>query len=180
MRARAGLADALWALGREDEALEHMWELLRLNPNDNQGTRDVLLPRLLARHDHAGAHRLLALFAEDGMAIFAFGHALLIFQEQGETASADAALETAIRANEFVSPYLLGLRRLPRQLPTTMGLGDEDEGVICAAEHLDAWASTDGALAWLGRRWQGTASAALQGRVRKVLRSRQVRPGPQQ
>src|SRR5438105_7171989 len=34
MRCRASLAEALWALGRREEAVEHLRELLRLNPND--------------------------------------------------------------------------------------------------------------------------------------------------
>lgn len=37
MRARLGLAQTLRSLGRDDEALTHYRELLRLNPNDNQG-----------------------------------------------------------------------------------------------------------------------------------------------
>jgi tetratricopeptide (TPR) repeat protein len=40
MRARAALAETLWALDRREEAVEHHRELLRLNPNDNQGLRD--------------------------------------------------------------------------------------------------------------------------------------------
>jgi tetratricopeptide (TPR) repeat protein len=39
MRARAALAETLWALDRREEAVEHQRELLRLNPNDNQGLR---------------------------------------------------------------------------------------------------------------------------------------------
>src|SRR6266508_371017 len=32
MRSRLGLARALWALGKRQEAAAHAWELLRLNP----------------------------------------------------------------------------------------------------------------------------------------------------
>ena len=39
MRARAGLAATLNALGEVDAAIGHFRELLRLNPNDNQGIR---------------------------------------------------------------------------------------------------------------------------------------------
>src|SRR5262249_54513250 len=35
MRARMELAMALWTLGRRDEAVQHLQELLRLNPGDN-------------------------------------------------------------------------------------------------------------------------------------------------
>lgn len=37
MRARLGLAQCLWALGERQQAIEHYTEMLRLNPNDNQG-----------------------------------------------------------------------------------------------------------------------------------------------
>ena len=39
MRARAGLAQTLWAEGRHDEAIAHCREMLDLNPGDNQGIR---------------------------------------------------------------------------------------------------------------------------------------------
>jgi len=47
MRARAGLAQSLWEAGQREEAVEHYWDLLRLNPNDNQGIRDLLMPCLI-------------------------------------------------------------------------------------------------------------------------------------
>lgn len=43
MRARLGLASSLWGLAERSAAIEHAREMLRLNPNDNQGVRDVLL-----------------------------------------------------------------------------------------------------------------------------------------
>jgi len=39
MCTRAALAQVLWRLGRCEEAVDHQRELLRLNPNDNQGLR---------------------------------------------------------------------------------------------------------------------------------------------
>jgi hypothetical protein len=36
MRARAGLARALWASGDHDGAVVHYWDMLRLNPGDNR------------------------------------------------------------------------------------------------------------------------------------------------
>ena len=39
MRARLSLAQALWGAGNRDEAAEHLIDMIRLNPNDNQGAR---------------------------------------------------------------------------------------------------------------------------------------------
>src|SRR5262245_8594464 len=42
MRARQGLAFSLWKAGRRDDAVGHLQDMLRLNPNDNQGIRYTL------------------------------------------------------------------------------------------------------------------------------------------
>jgi tetratricopeptide (TPR) repeat protein len=47
MRARAGLAECLWMLGNRQEAIEHYQDMLRLNPNDNQGIRYIFANCLL-------------------------------------------------------------------------------------------------------------------------------------
>ena len=47
LRARLGLAHALWTAGRRDEAVAHLQDMLRLNPNDNQGVRYTLAGFLL-------------------------------------------------------------------------------------------------------------------------------------
>ncbi len=47
MRARLGLAQCLYAVGRKEEGAAHYREMLRLNPNDNQDVRDLLAVCLL-------------------------------------------------------------------------------------------------------------------------------------
>jgi tetratricopeptide (TPR) repeat protein len=47
LRARLGLAHALWTAGRRDEAVRHLQDMLRLNPGDNQGVRYTLAGFLL-------------------------------------------------------------------------------------------------------------------------------------
>ena len=58
MRALMGLAQTLVELGRVNEALAQFRELLRLNPNDNQGVRYPLLSELVRaqREDEAVAY----------------------------------------------------------------------------------------------------------------------------
>jgi len=58
MRARAGLAQSLWEAGQREEAVKHYWDLLRLNPNDNQGIRDLLMPCLIELGRDEEAERL--------------------------------------------------------------------------------------------------------------------------
>jgi tetratricopeptide (TPR) repeat protein len=59
MRAREGLAHVLWLMARQEEAVSHLEELLRLNPNDNQGVRDPLASWLLCLDRDEELARLL-------------------------------------------------------------------------------------------------------------------------
>ena len=108
MRARFGLAQVLEDFGRRDEAMDHYRELLRLNANDNQGVRYLILPALLlaGRDDEAAA--LLDRYADDVMAVWPYGHALVTFRREGDSAAARDRLPAALRANRRVAKYLDG------------------------------------------------------------------------
>jgi hypothetical protein len=41
-QARLGLSHSLWAAGRREEAVRHLQDMLRLNPDENQGVRYTL------------------------------------------------------------------------------------------------------------------------------------------
>jgi tetratricopeptide (TPR) repeat protein len=149
MRAREGLAHCLWELGERQKAIAHYKEMLRLNPNDNQGMRYVLLDCLLAarRDEEAGA--LLADYEDDGSAAWEYNRTLWTFRRQGDGTESRRCLKEALRQNRHVPAYLLGRERLPDRLPDFVGFGDESEAVSYVAGALDNWRATDGALSWL-------------------------------
>jgi len=149
MRARAGLAQVLWLLGEREAAVAHYQDMLRLNPNDNQGVRDLLINCLLAlgRNDEAG--QLLKDYAEDGMATWLYSWALWAFRQEGDSAQARRRLRNALKQNPHVPDLLLGRKRIPRRLPDLIGFGDEDEAVAYAAFAIENWQRTPGALEWL-------------------------------
>ena len=113
MRARLGLAQALWVMGRRDDAVGHTQELLRLNPNDNQGVRYILAPWLLELGHDEPLGALLKQFEDDGSALWAFLKALRAFRLEGDTAAARKLLSAAKKANKFVVEYLGGDKMLP-------------------------------------------------------------------
>jgi tetratricopeptide (TPR) repeat protein len=76
MRAREGLAHTLWSVSRSDEAAEHLVDMLRLNPNDNQGVRYTLASWLLDLDRHDELAELLQRYTED-TANWAYTRALL-------------------------------------------------------------------------------------------------------
>jgi len=149
MRARAGLAQCLWMLDERDAAVEHYQELLRLNPNDNQGLRDVLLDCLLEMNRDEEAERLLRQYEDDGTASWLYNWALLVFRREGDSREARRRLKEALEQNQHVPAYLLGRKRLPRELPDLVGFGDENEAIAYAGDALVNWRNTPGALEWL-------------------------------
>lgn len=147
--ARLGLAQALRDRGRDDEAVAHYRALLELNPGDNQGVRYLLLAFLLQRgmNDESGA--LLSEREDDLQALWPYGRLLWQFRVGGDTARTREALDAAIRANPFVVPYLLDPHSIPFTRPPHFALRSREEAAYVADTLADAFAATDGALAWL-------------------------------
>lgn len=151
MRARLGLAQALWAMGMHQPALDHYEAMLYLNPGDNQGIRYILAAALAELESDDALEQLLddPRFFDDGAAAWVFTRALLAFRRGGSAAGPDRLLRTALSVNRHVPEYLLGRRPLPRELPGMIGFGDESEAIAYAVDFGKAWRKTKGALAWL-------------------------------
>ncbi len=149
MRARQGLAQALWDKGLRDEAVKHYQDMLRLNPNDNQGIRYLLIDCLLALGRDAEAARLIKRYKDDAAAAWTWSRALLAFRRAGDCPESRAALSQAINGNGHVAPLLLGDKKMPRRLPAYISWGGEDEAVAYVHGAAAAWTAAAGALTWL-------------------------------
>ncbi len=149
MRARRELADVLWHLGRRAEAVGHYEELLRLNPNDNQGTRYVLLGCLLQSDRDKDAEALLEQFGDDIAAEWTYGRALHAFRREGNTARSRQLLLDAQESNPHVPLLLAGQQPLPSELPDYIQLGEESEAISYVVASLPVWRGTSGAIPWL-------------------------------
>lgn len=152
MRARLGLAECLWDLGKRDEALEHLRELMRLNPADDQGVRYILLQCLLesGADDELGA--LLDRYGDDTSPEIKFTHALWMFRRQGPGRDADARLKEAVKANPHVPAYLLKKKQLSKRVHAAAREGSEEEAEAYVSGAADTWYRTLGALDWLSDR----------------------------
>jgi tetratricopeptide (TPR) repeat protein len=146
MRARFGLAESLTAAGRIDEAMTHYQELLRLNPEDNQGVRYVLLPNLLSAGRDVEAARLLKEYDEES-ANWAYSRALLAFRLSGRSAAADRELRDAMRTNSHVPELLCSEEPIPQ--PPHYALGSFEEACVAVEELRPAYQATPGSLDWV-------------------------------
>lgn len=149
MRARQGLAFALWTSGRRDEAVQHLQDMLRLNPNDNQGLRYTLAGFLFFLDRDDDLVKLLQQFPDDGMATWAYTRALLAFRQQGDAPESQKLLKQALKTNKHVPFYLLGEKFPPQEPPGSYSPGDESEALNYIGGFLAAWKSTPGAIDWL-------------------------------
>lgn len=152
MRARFGLAQALWDHGEHEAAIAHDQALLRLNPNDHQGIRWASAARLVALGDDQRLERLLEEHGDDGTAFMLFTRALLTYRQEGPGREANSRLREACEANPHVPAYLLGRRPLPKEPPRYIGFGDEQEAEAYVFDFGEGWAATPGALQWLASR----------------------------
>jgi hypothetical protein len=148
MRALKGLALGLWSEGRHDTGVGQLQEMLRLNPNDNQGVRDILATWLLLCDRDQELARLLEHYREE-TASWMYNRALLVFRQQGDTPETRELLNAAAKQNKFVPGFLLDEMPLPERAPEYYGLGDPNEAAIYAGANLTAWKSTPGAVTWV-------------------------------
>jgi len=148
MRARLQLAELYRVEGLYPEALRHYEGLLELNPNDNQGVRDVLLGGYLAIENLDGVRRLLQQYKNDYTAVFAWGRTLERFLA-GDLRNAEQELKTARKRNRFVELYLSGERKIPKSMPAAYSLGSAEEALVCAGCLAAAWARHKEAVFWL-------------------------------
>jgi tetratricopeptide (TPR) repeat protein len=148
MRARSRLADELYLAGRIGDAVRHYEEMLRLDPNDNQGVRYCLLSHYLETRDLAGAQRLFNEYKDEASAIFAWGRVLERYLA-GELSETDQALQDARRENVYVEEFITGREKLPKSRPDYYSPGDVTEAIVCMDEIGNAWKKYPDAVQWL-------------------------------
>lgn len=152
MRARLGIAMCLRDLGKIPEALDHMREMLRLNSNDNQGVRYILLECLLKSKDFEEIETLLESYPEDSSAAFCYTQTLCQFRRLGPVRSVGASLAKAVDANPHIPAYLLKRIKLRKQAPEMASPGSREEAETYAIPGIEAWRKTKGAVEWLNQK----------------------------
>ena len=152
MRARAGLAGALQELGEEDAAIGHYRDMLKLNPDDNQGIRYVLAACLLRREAEPALNELLGQYPDEASTVWLYTRALMAFREgHADSAQAIALVSSAWEENEHVPAILAGTKRPVIARGVYIMVGGPDEASLYVADFGLAWHRTPGAVAWLTR-----------------------------
>ena len=174
MRARQGLALAQWACGRREEAASGAEDMLRLNPNDNQGIRYLLIDWFLQLGQDDKAALLFKRYERDGGTEWLWPATLAAFRAKGDAPASRNALKRAIAANANVATYLLGRNKLPRRMPDLIATGNVDEAVAHVEQAMPTWTNTPGALEWLAKQVAGVQRRG--GRAKAAVKSSNGEP----
>jgi len=150
MRAQHGMGLALMALERFAEAVEIFRGMLKLNRNDNQGVRYMLLAALLRGDDIAGAKKLLASYGRDGGTDWVYTRVLLAYRDGNAATPATGRLvRDALMTNGWVAGILCRRERPVFRDDGYITVGGPDEATDHVVHFGEAWRKTPGAVAWL-------------------------------
>src|SRR5690625_3013608 len=139
MRAKALHADYLYKIGDEKKAFQQYEEMLRLNPNDNQGIRYILLTMYIETAQYKKAQELINEFSDEGTAIFLFNKILVDYFINGFTNQTKNFIKEANKQNPFIKDYLLGNKKAPSEHFSHIGFGDETEAIVYVQENIHLW-----------------------------------------
>jgi tetratricopeptide (TPR) repeat protein len=136
MRVLHFLALTLWGAGAHDEAVKEAKTLLRLNPNDNQGIRELLHIWYPATGDWDALTKLLRRYRSDWSVSHLYTSWLLGFRSGNATATQSAE---ALEANPYVPAILAD--------PNAVVVDDDDDlemrGYVLSGSNAEAAAYAD-------------------------------------
>jgi pentatricopeptide repeat protein len=148
MRCMQALADCLRHMGKFHDAISIYEEMIRLNPNDNQGVRDQLLLYLLKINEYNKFIKYDKLYKDDLGAFSSFNRALFAFKTLGSSPRSNEILQKAAASNKYVILRLL-MKTISDDFPEVYGMGDENEAkYYCFFAH-QIWHETKGAIDWI-------------------------------
>ena len=135
----------------EPDALLRLQTVLRLNPNDNHGLRDLVVNLYLRQGKDTQALGVIASYPDDNMPALCFGKVLALYR-LGELPQAAAAFKVANKKRPKIVKFLLPARKAqPKSSPYGIQIGGDDEAWRYREEMRDVWQSVPGAMEWLKR-----------------------------
>lgn len=143
-------AESCWFGGDAKEAAQILERILELNTEDNTGARYLLAAVYLYNNQLKQAEQLLKKHGKgEAATAFAYDQIILEYKKNGITSQLKMLYRAARGVNKHVPDYLLGLKRLPHNLPDFVGRGDSNEAIEYVIMHSRLWASAPDLLKWM-------------------------------
>ncbi len=161
MRSCFGLMKCYWASKEYEKAIDLAKKMLKLNPNDNQGVRYLLIIYLAEVGKYAELKEFMeSQYKDESSTEWTYIKALLFFALEGVSKKAEKLLNQALKDNCYVPEYLTEQKPLPHLLPDCYRWGSPEEAVLFVANSLNVWKKIPGALDWLKSKYTGQSSSA--------------------
>lgn len=148
MRARLNLMFMLMEMGHIETAIFECEGLLELNPNDNQGVRDVLRGLYLETRQLDDLKSLNKKYDDDCSAICLWSKVLALWLAE-DRANAKKMARKAHKENKWVRQYLVGKKKVPNRTVDSYALGSVEEACYCFDTLGVAWELNPEAIQWL-------------------------------
>ncbi|GAX26620.1 hypothetical protein FisN_21Lh090 [Fistulifera solaris] len=155
LRAYHGLGVIQKELGKHREAVERFQFLLKVNPNDNQGVRQLLFETLIQVGEYQQAEQIAEKHANGRNSTEAFVHygfVLIDFMKFKLGACSESDLQKtlarALQRNNYVPLLILGDLSLPKR-PTHTSSGGLEEATSIVLDCKPVWERTPGIIEWL-------------------------------
>ncbi len=148
MRVKEALIRMLIEHGEKEKAIGHCEAMLELNPDDNQGIREILLGLYFETDNLEGTKRLIERYENDIMSTFTWAKVLERYLS-GDLKSAQKALKEAQKTNPHVKDLLTGEEPPPEEYPEYYSPGDITEAYVCYRHLAPAWQKHPEAIEWL-------------------------------
>jgi len=123
--------------------------MLRLNPNDNQGMRWLLMEGYCRLDRLDDAEKLLRAYPDDAMPFLPFTGLLVRFKKERDSPELRAALREQAERNPHIVPRLLDPPLINRDECSLFSPGSPEEADLYCRQFLSIWKSTPGAITWL-------------------------------
>ncbi len=162
MRARLQLVHFLLAQGEHETAISHMQEMLRLNPDDNQGVRWLLLEWYCNMNWLDKAMQLLDEYPAEDTPFMILTRVCLDFQLTGPSEVLETMLQDQLESNPHIAPKLLDQEEVSPFAVKSFIVGDEDEADAYCQSFRSLWKATPGALPWLSSVFRDLTPAELE------------------
>ncbi len=132
----------------EEASIEIGTRLLKLNPNDNQGVRYLLMLQLISTGRVEEYLKLYKKFKGEPFAFVQFTHALYLFKTSGASEEANAQLAVAKKSNKHVVK-LLTANNKKRKESSGYSPGQDSEAYSYIDMAYETWQGTEGTVEWL-------------------------------
>lgn len=149
MEARFEYAQILAHTGQNTEALSHLNDLIKLNPNDNQGVRYQLSSLLLIEKKWTEYEKLFKKYKDEESAFWLFNYAFYIFLTKGKCIESENALKKAHFTNRHVNTFISS-RKLPEfELDGAYSPGDEKEAFYFMNDNMYLFLTYPELIEWI-------------------------------